>query len=224
MNYKAAIFDLDGTLLNTLDDLRTSVNISLIKYDLEPKSEAEVAAALGNGYAALISALVPEKTDSFVEKAVLETFKETYAQHSSERTAPYTGVIECLRSISDAGLYRAVVSNKGDEVVQNLVPEYFPGTFNAVVGERPGVRRKPCPDSLFAVMRELDVEAKDVVYIGDSEVDVECARQAGVDCIAVSWGFRTKEELTSAGATTIVDTPEELLEAIDVPILSGSHR
>lgn len=214
MAYEAAIFDLDGTLLDTLDDLHASVNHALSSEGLPGRSKGDVRSFLGNGVARLIHLSVPEGTPEPQEARALATFRAHYARHNAERTAPYPQVKELLRVLSGEGVLRAVVSNKPDPAVQDLVATYFGGLFDAVVGERPDVRRKPAPDSLLAVMSQLGCQPEQVVYVGDSEVDLQTARNAGVDCITVSWGFRDVGWLRAQGATTIVGTTEELAEAI----------
>lgn len=214
MPYEAAIFDLDGTLLDTLDDLHASVNFALASEGLPARSRSDVRAFLGNGVARLVHLSVPEGTPEEQEARALATFREHYARHNAQLTAPYPQVGELLRILSGEGVLRAVVSNKPDSAVQDLVATYFGGLFDAVVGERPDVRRKPAPDSLLAVMSQLGVAPERVAYVGDSEVDLQTARNAGVDCIAVSWGFRDEDWLRSQGATRIVGTTEELAEAI----------
>lgn len=210
MPYKAVIFDLDGTLLDTLEDLHASVNHALAQHGLPQRSLREIRSYLGNGVTELVRLSVPADCPEELASQVLDAFKERYALHSTDHTAPYPQVKELLRSISRRGLGCAVVSNKMDSAVQGLVSAHFPGLFDAVVGERAGVRRKPAPDSLLAVMDGLGLAARDVVYVGDSEVDLETARAAGVDCIAVSWGFRDRGFLVSHGATRIADTAAEL--------------
>lgn len=214
MPYEAAIFDLDGTLLDTLDDLHASVNFALAAEGLPARSRSDMRAFLGNGVARLIHLSVPEGTPEEREARTLATFREHYARHNAQLTAPYPQIAELLHVLSGEGVLRAVVSNKPDSAVQDLVATYFGGLFDAVVGERPGVRRKPAPDSLLAVMSQLGCSPGRVAYVGDSEVDLQTARNAGVDCIAVSWGFRDEDWLRSQGATTIVGTTEELAEAI----------
>jgi len=214
MAYKAAIFDLDGTLLDTLDDLQGSVNWALARHGFEGRGRQEVRSFLGNGMQRLIHLSLPERTDPALEARVLADFKAHYAHHSAERTAPYPKVRELLEVLSGEGVLRGVVSNKGDFAVQDLIAEYFPGLFNIAVGEMEGIRRKPAPDTVLKVMDRLGVTSQEVVYIGDSEVDVETAANVGCACVAVSWGFRDRDQLVEAGAQTIVDTTEELAEAI----------
>ncbi|OFK22345.1 HAD family hydrolase [Olsenella sp. HMSC062G07] len=217
MAYAAAIFDLDGTLLDTLDDLTSSVNVALGAHGLPPRPRREIRSFLGNGMVRLVHLSVPDGTDAALEAAVLKDFMAHYAEHAAERTAPYPGVVSLLSTLADKGVRCGLVSNKGDFAVQSLVATYFPGLFDACVGERKGVRRKPAPDTVLRVMDELRVAASQTVYVGDSEVDLETARNVGCACIAVSWGFRDRDLLVRQGATTIVDTAEELAGAILLP-------
>ena len=198
MAYKAAIFDLDGTLLNTLDDLHGSVNHTLEEYGFAPRGRQEIRSFLGNG----------------MQRLILADFKKYYAHHSAERTAPYPQITQLLEVLSGEGVLRGVVSNKGDFAVQDLIAEYFPGLFNIAVGEMEGIRRKPAPDTVLKVMDRLGVSAEESVYIGDSEVDIQTAANVGCDCVAVSWGFRDRDQLVADGAKVIADNTEELAEAI----------
>lgn len=214
MSYKAALFDLDGTLLDTLSDLWRAVNAALTEEGLPERTKAEVRAALGNGYVALISALVPEDTDDKTKERVLKNFQTIYQAHATDTTAPYPGILNLLQRLKETEVKLAVISNKGNKAVQALIPNYFPDTFDLTIGEQAGIRRKPAPDMLNYAIETLKLQKEEVVYIGDSEVDVESAKNAGTALIAVSWGFRDKAELVAAGATRIVDTTEELTDAI----------
>ncbi len=215
MAYKAAIFDLDGTLLNTLDDLHGSVNHTLEEYGFAPRGRQEIRSFLGNGMQRLIHLSLPDEgIDPQLEAQVLADFKKYYAHHSAERTAPYPQITQLLEVLSGEGVLRGVVSNKGDFAVQDLIAEYFPGLFNIAVGEMEGIRRKPAPDTVLKVMDRLGVSAEESVYIGDSEVDIQTAANVGCDCVAVSWGFRDRDQLVADGAKVIADNTEELAEAI----------
>lgn len=214
MAYRAAVFDLDGTLLNTLDDLAAAVNYALGQMGMPRRSKAEVRSFLGNGTRVLMHLSVPEGTDEKTELRAFQTFTTRYNAHHADVTAPYPGILDVVEALRDASVPRAVVSNKPDADVQALVASYFPGLFDAVVGQREDVRRKPAPDSLQAVMRGLSLSPADVVYVGDSEVDVQTAANAGTDCVIVSWGFRDVPFLREHGASRIVDTPAQLLDAI----------
>lgn len=214
MSYKLAIFDLDGTILDTLEDLKESTNAALAASGYPARTLDEVRCFVGNGIGKLIERAVPQGTSKEAIEKTLESFKEHYGIHCADHTKPYDGILELLEDLRKNGIQTAVVSNKADFAVQELCSRYFPGAFDFVVGERKGIRRKPCPDSVFEVLKTLKKTADEAVYIGDSDVDVETARQAGMDGIFVSWGFRGREFLTEHGATCIVDTPEELEQLI----------
>lgn len=214
--YKLAIFDLDGTVLDTLDDLADSVNAVLVKNGYPTHTRAEICSYVGNGIRLLITRALPVGTDAQTVEAVLADFKAYYGAHCAVKTAPYAGVPAMLARLREAGVLTAVLSNKADFATQALCERYFEGLFDAVAGEREaeGIPKKPAPDAVFALMRALGVTAEETVYIGDSEVDVQTAKNAGVDCIAVSWGFRTKAELLEAGATVVVDKLDEAFKII----------
>lgn len=214
MAYKAAIFDMDGTLLNTLDDLAASTNAALAAHGMPLRTTDEVRRFVGNGIPNLIRRAVPAGTDEATQRAVFDTFCAHYAVHDADATAPYPGIIGLLEHLRAQGVLCAVVSNKGDFAVQALVEHYFDGLFGFAVGEREGIRRKPAPDTVFAALKALGVEPGEAVYVGDSEVDVATAQASGLDCIAVTWGFRSVECLLEAGATTLVSTADELAAAI----------
>lgn len=214
MAYKAAIFDMDGTLLNTLDDLAASTNAALAAHGMPLRTTDEVRRFVGNGIPNLIRRAVPAGTDEATQRAVFDTFCAHYAVHDADTTAPYPGIIGLLEHLRAQGVLCAVVSNKGDFAVQALVEHYFDGLFGFAVGEREGIRRKPAPDTVFAALEALGVEPGEAVYVGDSEVDVATAQASGLDCIAVTWGFRSVECLLEAGATTLVSTADDLAAAI----------
>ena len=210
MNYKLVIFDMDGTILDTLEDLARSTNYALVYNDLPRRKVLEVKNFVGNGMEKLIQRAVPAGTDEKLIQKVLEDFKAHYKEHCKDNTGPYFGINELLWNLKNVGIKTAVVSNKGDFAVQELCKQFFTGLFDFAVGEKQNVRRKPYPDSVNEVLSKLKVEKKDAVYIGDSEVDIETAKNAGVDCISVSWGFREKEILIGAGATKIVNNVTQL--------------
>lgn len=208
--YKAVIFDLDGTLLDTLEDLKNSVNYALEKSGMPKRSLDEVRAFVGNGVANLIKRAVPRDTAEEAEQKVFADFKSHYGVHCEDLTKPYPGVNELLDELKAVGIKTAVVSNKLESAVKKLCQKYFGEGISAAAGDIEGRKRKPEPDSVFAVLEELGIDACDAVYVGDSEVDVLTAENCGMDCIAVSWGFRSRETLAEAGAKVIVDTVDEI--------------
>ena len=210
--YRAILFDLDGTLLDTLEDLADSVNMILGKYGFAKRNQAEIRGFLGNGSEKLMRAALPEKIEPEKFASYLEEYKAYYGMHMEEKTEPYAGIPELLEELQRAGLQIGVVSNKFDMAVKRLCEKYFPENIHAAAGEREteGIRRKPAPDMLLSVADELGAKAQDCLYVGDSEVDILTAEHAGMDCVSVAWGFRDEEFLKKAGATHVVHTPEEL--------------
>ena len=193
MNIKAAIWDLDGTLLNTLDDL----------------------AFVGNGIGKLIERAVPDGRDNPKFQAVYDAFVAHYGAHSRDHTKPYDGILPMLDALAAKGVKLAIVSNKIDFAVKALSRDYFGNRMQAAIGDDPSRRRKPAPDSVLEAMRQMGVTREETVYIGDSDVDVETARNAGVACCAVSWGFRSVESLKEAGAERIAANPQALLAMLE---------
>ena len=214
MAYEAAILDLDGTILDTLDDLAAAVNHALGAFGLPEQSREHTRLSVGNGIRRLIARSVPEGTDPQLEEQVFEEFRSFYATHANVLTGPYPGMPELLVRLRAAGVKLAVVSNKGDNVVQALIEEHYPGIFDHVAGEKEGVPRKPAPDSTLAALAALGASPERTAYVGDSEVDVATASNAGLPCITCTWGFRTRDVLEAAGATTFVDSMEELEQAL----------
>lgn len=224
MAYAAAIFDLDGTLLDTLDDLYDAVNYALGLYELPLRSKDKVRWAIGNGIRNLVRACLPKDADEGTFEEVFVAFKSYYREHSMDKTHPYPGIAAVLRHLRTRGIRCAVVSNKADAAVQTLIDHFFPGEFDAIVGEREaeGIRKKPAPDTVNEVMRVLGMKKRDVVYIGDSEVDIETAANVQCDCIAVTWGFRVREFLEDKGAPVLAETPEQLEHLITGEGLDGT--
>lgn len=216
MNYKLFIFDLDGTILDTLEDLTNSLNAALSANCLPQRTTDEVRRFVGNGIGKLIRRGVPKGTEEALIAQVLADFKAHYRIHSADHTRPYEGVTGLIGQIRGHGGLVAVVSNKADFAVQDLCRHYFPDLIDAAVGEREGVRRKPEPDSVLEMMTHFGVSAGETVYIGDSEVDIQTAQNAGTDAIIVTWGFRDRDFLSGRGAKRIAETPEEILRYADI--------
>ncbi len=214
MAYKLAIFDLDGTILDTLEDLADAMNYALGEHGYPGRTIEEVRRFVGNGIRKLIERAVPAGLAKEEIDRVHETFSAYYQQHCADKTRPYEGVPPLLERLRAAGCLTAVVSNKADAAVQPLCRRYYNGLFDYAVGERTGIRRKPDPDSVQEVLRRLQVEAADAVYIGDSEGDIQTAKNAGLDSIIVTWGFRDRDYLESQGGRRFVDRPEEIEQII----------
>ncbi|MBR1556089.1 MAG: HAD family hydrolase [Oscillospiraceae bacterium] len=213
-NCKMIIFDLDGTILDTLEDLFLSTNYALRKSGFPERSKEEVRCFVGNGIRKLIERSVTEQIPENLINEVHQYFTEYYAQHCADNTKPYAGIPEVLQKLRRAGLKTAVVSNKADYAVQTLCADYFPALFDAVAGEREGIRRKPAPDAVLAVLHDLQIPAEQAIYIGDSDVDIATAENSGIPCISVEWGFRDRAFLIQHGAQKIISVPEELLNLI----------
>ncbi len=215
MRFDTVIFDLDGTILDTLGDLRDSVNFALGKNGLSCRSTEEIRSFVGNGIRLLIERAVPQNTKKEIVDKCFEDFKVHYKNNSANSTKPYAGVIDVLNQLKSKGIKLSVVSNKADFAVQTLVEKYFSGIFDFAVGEKEGIRRKPYPDSVFTAMEYLDADKNTTVYVGDSEVDVETASNSEIPCIAVTWGFRDKEVLESLDPEYIIDNPEQIIKIIE---------
>lgn len=213
-NYDAAVFDLDGTLLDTLGDLADSTNYALRLSGFPQRTLDEVRMFVGNGVARLIHLAVPEGTPPEAEAACLARFRAHYLTNMENKTAPYPGILPLLDGLADAGYALAVVSNKFDAAVKGLCQSYFGGRIPVAIGESRGVERKPAPDTVLRALEELGVDASRAVYIGDSDVDILTARNSGLPCISVSWGFRDSAFLREHGAAVIADTPQALERAL----------
>ena len=216
MLYRTAIFDLDGTLLDTLEDLYRAVNHALTQHKLPSRSREEVRLFVGDGVEMLIRRAVPAGCDEETTLAALADFKAYYATICKDNTRPYDGILPVLEALRKRGVRVAVVSNKFDAATKALCAEYFGNLVEVAIGERAGVRKKPAPDTVFEALRELDVTAGEAVYVGDSDVDIRTAENCGMDCISVTWGLRDEDFLVERGAKTLVRTPSDLLGVITV--------
>ena len=214
MKYELAIFDLDGTLLNTLEDLAEAVNAVLSANGYPLRSADEVRRFVGNGIRKLVERSLPENTPEDTIETVLKQFKIYYSAHQTDHTRPYPGIGDLLKKLKASGMRLAMISNKADSSVQVLAQHYFPGMFDEVAGEKEGIRRKPAPDAVNAALETLQVPREKAVYIGDSEVDIRTAHHARMDAVLVTWGFREQAQLEEAGARVLAGTPQELLKIL----------
>ena len=213
MRYKAILFDMDGTLLDTLTDMADAVNHILSVHGWPLRTTEEVRAFVGNGARRLMERAVPPEVTGGDFEAVLAEYRDWYQTHNCVATAPYPGIPALLAALAKAGIKTSVVSNKPDASVQMLVEQWFPEiTFG--LGEREGLRRKPERDMVDYAIAQLGQTGKKTVYVGDSEVDLTTAANAGLDCISVTWGFRDRALLVERGAKQFADTAEELLRLI----------
>lgn len=208
--YKTYIFDLDGTLLDTLNDLHASCNYALRTHGMPERSLEEVKQFVGNGVKKLMERAIPDGLDNPLFEETLQTFRQHYLLHNLDTTLPYSGIMEMLQQLKAQGKRIAVVSNKFYAATQDLCKHFFGDTIQVAIGEREDIKKKPAPDTVLEALRQLQVTRQDAVYVGDSEVDVETARNSGIPCISVLWGFRSKSFLLSHGATTFIETPIEL--------------
>ena len=213
-NFDAVIFDLDGTLLDTLDDLTAGVNYCMKKYGCPLRTRDEVRSMVGNGVSVLMEKALPggQKYPQFAECSA--DFSSYYKEHMLDATRPFDGVPEMLDALKADGYLLAIVSNKFDAAVKGLNRNFFAGQIPVAIGESPSVARKPAPDTVFRAMEELNASPETTVYVGDSEVDIQTAANAGIPCISVSWGFKSTAFLKEHGAAEIADTPAELLQQI----------
>ena len=213
ITYGAYIFDLDGTLLDTLGDLAASVNYALRTHRMPEHSIDDVRRYVGNGVRKLMERAIPDGASNPDFEATFATFRQHYMEHSLDTTCPYPGIIDMLKMLKSHGKHIAVVSNKMMAATQELCRHFFPDTIEVAIGEDEahGIRKKPAPDTVIAALRKLGVGQERAVYVGDSDVDLETARNSDLPCISVLWGFRDRDFLLQHGAKTFISAPSELL-------------
>ena len=213
ITYSAYIFDLDGTLLDTLGDLAASVNYALRTHGMPEHSIDDVRRFVGNGVRKLMERAIPDGASNPDFEATFATFRQHYMTHSLDTTKPYDGIPETLEALKAKGCHLAVVSNKMMAATQELCRHFFPDTIEVAIGENEaeGLRKKPAPDTVIAALRQLGVGQEGAVYVGDSDVDIETARNSGLPCISVLWGFRDRDFLLQHGAKMFISNPSELL-------------
>ncbi len=213
---KLVVFDLDGTLVNSIYDLADCVNLALSSENLPLNSLEEYYSFVGNGMESLIRRAMKDKSeDDILYRAVRKRFDELYKEHCNDKTVPYDGIAELLSKLQSRGIKTAVLTNKAHEFVEGILQKCFPDhKFHIALGNREGVARKPDPQALLHLIEKANVSLSDSVYVGDSEVDVATAKNAGIDLICVGWGFRNLEELKSSGAEIIVSSAQELYNNI----------
>lgn len=212
--YDTVIFDLDGTLLNTLEDLTDSVNYALALYDFPCRSIAEIRSFVGNGVGRLMELSIPDGLSNPHFEQCLFDFRTHYSKNMWNKTGAYEGIMELLYQLANEHFKMAVVSNKFDTAVKELIQDYFGQYIKVAIGESKNVSRKPAPDTVIKALEQLGSVPEKAVYVGDSEVDVKTAKNAGLVCVGVTWGFRDREVLEREGADYIIDKPDELLKVI----------
>ncbi len=205
------IFDLDGTLLYTLDDLTASTNHAMRAFGMAEHTTEEVRMMVGNGIRKLIERAVPDGTGNPLYEDVYKEFMHHYLEHSLDTTRPYPGIMEMLAALKAKGRRMAVVSNKYCKATEHLCRAFFGEYISVAIGESADIRKKPAPDTVLEALRRLGVSKEGAVYVGDSEVDIATARNCGLPCISVLWGFRDKDFLVKNGGTTFAESPEEIL-------------
>ena len=210
-DFSTYIFDLDGTLIDSIGDLASSCNYALRKYGMGEYSVDEVRMMVGNGVKKLMDRATPDGLANPLFDEVYACFRQHYMVHNLDTTRPYPGITETLAALKGRGKNLAVVSNKFYAATQELVTHFFGDLIHVAIGEREDIRKKPAPDTVMEAMRQLGVGADECVYIGDSDVDIDTARNSGMPCISVLWGFRSKEFLLEHGASRLISSPRELL-------------
>ncbi len=212
MSWDSYIFDLDGTLLNTLEDLSLSLNFALKKYGLPQKDEKQVKFMVGSGVRRLVELAVEDENKNPFFQEVFSTFMTHYLEHSMDNTRPYPGIIQMLKGLKDRGKKMAIVSNKAHKATEALAKNFFSEYISVAIGETPKIKRKPSPDTIFEAMRLLGAKKSSTIYVGDSDVDIMTAKNSGIESISVLWGFRDRDFLLSHGAKRLISSPKELLE------------
>lgn len=214
MKYDLLVFDMDGTILDTLEDLKNSMNHTLRLHNMPERTLDEIRSFVGNGIRRLIELAVVPGTSTEKQDAIYRDYMAYYKEHCADDTKPYDGIIDAIRHLRSLGYKTAVVSNKAHPAVLELCDQYFTGLFDLAIGETPEVARKPAPDMVHMALKHFGVPKERAVYIGDSDVDVATARNSELDMIAVDWGFRSRECLIEQGATTIISKPDEILKYV----------
>lgn len=214
--YDTVIFDLDGTLLNTLEDLADSVNYVMRMHDYPERTLDEVRRFVGNGIRRLMEQAVPEGVCEAQFEIVFEEFREYYTEHCQIKTRAYAGVMELLKKLAECGIAMAIVSNKNHAAVCELNEIYFKEYISVAIGQKDGIRKKPAPDTVLQALKELGKEAAGAVYVGDSEVDFMTAENSEMDCVLVTWGFRTEEELADCTPKAWIRKPEQLRSVLEI--------
>ena len=212
--YDTVIFDMDGTLLDTLEDLTDSVNYMLNKFSYPAKTIDQIRSYVGNGIKLLVERAIPDGAANPNFDEAFECFRAHYEVHSEDKTKAYDGVIALIAKFKQNGYKMAIVSNKFDAGLKALARKFFPD-IDVAIGESAGVNKKPAPDMVYSAMAQLGSEKEKCVYIGDSDVDFMTAKNSGIDCVSVLWGFRTKEFLSELGATVFAETPDEVFDIVN---------
>ena len=217
MNKKIIIFDLDGTLLNTLEDLTCSINFMLSKFGYSQKNNEEIKNYVGNGVYKLIERAIPDGISNPNFDDCVKIFKNHYKNNMYNKTSAYAGIEAMLEKIKNKNILTAVASNKFDLAVKELCEKYFGNLIDYAIGENEkyGINKKPAPDMILKILDKYGINSANALYVGDSEVDIQTAKNCKIKCISVTWGFKTREFLTENGGENIIDNPDEILKYID---------
>ncbi|MBE5845022.1 MAG: HAD-IIIA family hydrolase [Butyrivibrio sp.] len=213
--FKAVIFDLDGTLLYTLEDLKNSVNYALEKHGMPVCTLDEIQYRVGNGVQKLMERCVDGGLENPEFEETFSDFKEHYKIHCNDNSGPYDGILDMIEKLKENGYKLAIVSNKFMDATKELAKLYFKDTIDVAIGESKGIRKKPAPDTVIEAMKTLGVTAKDCIYVGDSDVDIKTAANSGMPCICVAWGFRTRQEQMEAGGEIFADVPMDIFDIVE---------
>ena len=224
MKYKAIVFDLDGTILNTLDDLRDSVNHALAVYGLPEQSHKQMIPNVGNGVRYLVEKSVPGGESYPQFEQLFAVFRKHYAENCCNKTRPFDGIIPVMEKFKTAGVKMAVITNKFQSAADDVCGKYFPGLLDVVLGEVPGMPRKPAPDIVFKALSKMGIALEDAAMFGDSDTDEKTAQNANISHCAVLWGFRTREQLLAAGAKNFISRPEEMIDFIEGKVLYNKAK
>jgi phosphoglycolate phosphatase len=211
---KAVLFDMDGTVLNTLNDIKDSVNYALSQFGLSPKSDDDIKLAIGNGAYTLIERVVPKTYTEEKIRQVFNVYQPYYEKHSNIHTGPYPGIMDLLKDLKKRGYQIGVVSNKFEHMVQKLNEEIFQGLFDVAIGEVKNIPIKPAPDMIYKALKMLNVTQDEVIYLGDTKTDMQTANNAHIRSVGVTWGFRDENELKEHGAKHIIHHPMSLIELL----------
>ena len=214
MKFSSIVFDLDGTLIDTLEDLMNSVNFALEKFNFPKRNIDEIRSFVGNGVRRLVYLSTPVNTDEKTKEECLAIFKEHYKEHSMVKTGPYNGIIEMLKKVKEMGIKTAVVTNKMQDAAVEIIRSFFGENIDIIIGQIDGVAQKPAPDGVFLAMKKMGANPDETVYIGDSEVDCQTAHNASLPIIGCTWGFRSREILEENNAEYIIDEPKEIIKII----------
>ncbi len=215
MKYNTIIFDLDGTLLNTLDDIADSINIMLAGEGYPARSREDVREFIGNGAKNLVRKALPETASEEAVARCLAVYRKIYLDNMFQKTGPYEGIDHTLKELKSLGVKIGVVSNKPHDATREMCEFYFGGILDAVIGDNPERKKKPAPDNIFEILKLLGSDKAKTLYVGDSDVDMETAKNSGLDCAGVTWGYRSEETLTEHGADYIVENPSQLIRLIE---------